>query len=105
MIEEPRTRDRAATRALVLGLLGLWFGIFAPFAIWSGARSLLRIQTSDGVLTGGASAGVGLVTGLVGLAAVVAFMGVMKLQESRTNWCPSDPVFKSMGMKKRSEGA
>jgi len=71
MIEEPRTRDRAATRALVLGLLGLWFGIFAPFAIWSGARSLLRIRSSDGALIGGASAGVGLITGLVGLAAVV----------------------------------
>ncbi len=33
---------------------------------------------------------------------LLAFMGVMKLQESRTNWCPSDPVFKSMGIKKRA---
>ena len=32
---------------------------------------------------------------------LLAFMGVMKLQESRTNWCPSDPVLKSMGLKKR----
>jgi hypothetical protein len=31
---------------------------------------------------------------------LLAFMGVMKLQESRTNWCPSDPVLKSMGLKK-----
>jgi hypothetical protein len=31
-------RDRAATRAFVLGLLSLPFGPFAPFAIWSGAR-------------------------------------------------------------------
>ena len=38
----------------------------------------------------------------VGLG-LVAFMGIMKLQESRTNWCPSDPVLRSMGMKKRSE--
>src|SRR3989440_12053190 len=37
-------RDRAATRALVLGLLALPFGVFAPFAIWSGARSLRRIR-------------------------------------------------------------
>ena len=33
---------------------------------------------------------------------LLAFMGVMKLQESRTNWCPSDPVFKAMGLKKRT---
>ena len=33
---------------------------------------------------------------------LLAFMGVMKLQESRTNWCPSDPVFKIMGIKKRT---
>jgi hypothetical protein len=37
----------------------------------------------------------------VGLG-LLAFMGVMKLQESRTNWCPSDPVLKGMGFKKRS---
>jgi len=71
MVEEPRTRDRAATRALVLGLLGLWFGIFAPFAIWSGARSLQRIRASDGALSGGTSAGVGLIAGGIGLAALV----------------------------------
>ncbi|HXL78466.1 MAG TPA: hypothetical protein VN985_07435 [Candidatus Eisenbacteria bacterium] len=71
MIEGRRTRDRGATRALVLGLLGMWFGILAPFAIWSGARSLLRIRASDGALSGRASAGVGLVAGVVGLAAVV----------------------------------
>ena len=33
---------------------------------------------------------------------LLAFIGVMKLQESRTNWCPSDPVFKIMGIKKRT---
>src|SRR5258708_11249471 len=71
MIEERRTRDRGATRALVLGLLAMWFGIVAPFAIWSGARSLLRIRASDGALSGRASAGVALVAVLVGLAAVV----------------------------------
>src|SRR3981081_1139852 len=31
---------RAATRALVLGLLCLPFGILAPFATWAGAGSL-----------------------------------------------------------------
>ena len=33
---------------------------------------------------------------------LLAFVGVMKLQESRTNWCPSDPIFKLMGLKKKS---
>ena len=61
-------RDRAATGALVLGLLALPFGVFAPFAIWSGARSLQRIRASRGSMRGAASAGAGLVAGLIGLA-------------------------------------
>lgn len=64
-------RDRAATRALVLGLLALWFGVFAPFAVYSGARSWRRIRASDGELTGGASALGGLVAGLIGIAVIV----------------------------------
>ena len=63
-------RDRSATRALVLGLLSLPFGIVAPFAIWSGARSLLRIR-SDASLRGKTSAAAGLVAGILGLAALV----------------------------------
>lgn len=65
-------RDRAATRAFVLGLLALWFGIFAPFAVYSGARSLRRIRASHGELRGAAAATGGLVAGLVALAAMVA---------------------------------
>lgn len=38
----------------------------------------------------------------VGLA-LVAFMGVMRLQESVTDWCPSDLFLRPMGLKKRSE--
>lgn len=68
-------RDRAATRALVLGLLALWFGVFAPFAIWTGARSWRRIRSSRGELTGGASALGGLVAGLVGAAVIVIGVG------------------------------
>jgi hypothetical protein len=64
-------RDRAATRALVLGLLALWFGVFAPFAVYSGARSWGRIRASGGELTGAASALGGLVAGLIGLAVIV----------------------------------
>lgn len=65
-------RDRAATRALVLGLLGLPFGVFAPFAISTGARSLRRIRSSHGELTGETSAVLGLVAGCLGLAALIA---------------------------------
>jgi hypothetical protein len=43
--------------------------------------------------------GVDLTIGLV----LVAFMGVVRIQESRTDWCPSDLVLKPMGLKKRSE--
>ena len=64
-------RDRAATRALVLGLLAMWFGVFAPFAIFSAVRSLRRIRASGGDLRGATSATAGLVSGLVGLAVVV----------------------------------
>jgi len=64
-------RDRAATRALVLGLLALWFGILAPFAIFSATRSLGRIRASHGELRGAAAATGGLVAGLVALATII----------------------------------
>ncbi len=64
-------RDRAATRAFVLGLLSLPFGIFAPFAIWSGARSLGRIRASNGELRGSLAAVAGLVAGVLGLSAFI----------------------------------
>ena len=64
-------RDRAATRAFVLGLLSLPFGIFAPFAIWSGARSLRRIRASAGALTGATAAAAGLAAGILSLLAFV----------------------------------
>ncbi|HYS97795.1 MAG TPA: hypothetical protein VEM94_05295 [Candidatus Dormibacteraeota bacterium] len=65
-------RDRGATRALVLGLLALPFGILAPFAIWAGARSWRRIRASGGDLRGASSALAGLVAGLIALATFVA---------------------------------
>jgi hypothetical protein len=64
-------RDRAATRALVLGLLALWFGILSPFAIWSGVRSWRRIRASGGELTGTGSALGGIVAGVIALAVIV----------------------------------
>lgn len=38
----------------------------------------------------------------IGLGLVV-FMGVMKLQESVTDWCPSNLFLRPMGLKKRWE--
>jgi hypothetical protein len=64
--------DRSATRALVLGLLSLPFGVLAPFAIWSGAWSLRRIRASDGELKGATRATWGLVGGVVGFSTLVA---------------------------------
>jgi hypothetical protein len=65
-------RDRAATRALVLGLLALPFAVFAPFAVFSGARSLLRIRASRGEMRGATSAAAGLAAGIISLATLVA---------------------------------
>ena len=55
----------------MLGLLSLPFGLFAPFAIWSGARALRRIRVSEGELKGASLALAGLVSGLLGLATLV----------------------------------
>jgi hypothetical protein len=65
-------RDRSATRALVLGVLSLPFGLLAPFAIWSGTRSLVRIRASEGELKGANQALAGLLGGGLGLVALVA---------------------------------
>ncbi|HET7465531.1 MAG TPA: hypothetical protein VFL29_02580 [Candidatus Dormibacteraeota bacterium] len=59
--------DRGATRALVLGLLSLPFGILSPFAIWSASRSLRRSPST--------SAWIGLAGGLLG--AVFAVGGIV----------------------------
>jgi hypothetical protein len=67
----PLARDRGATSAMILGLLSLPFGVFAPFAIWAGTRSLGRIRRSNGELTGGANALLGLITGIAGAAFLV----------------------------------
>lgn len=68
-------RDRAATRALVLGLLALPFGIFAPFAIFSATRSLMRIRASGGELRGATSAAAGLIAGVLALVTMVVGIG------------------------------
>lgn len=63
--------DRGANRALVLGLLALLFGLLSPFAIWTGARSLLRIRDSQGKLHGTLQAATGLAAGAVALLTLV----------------------------------
>lgn len=42
---------------------------------------------------------VSLTAGLV----LIAFMGVMRIQQRRTDWCPCDVVLRPMGLKKKSE--
>ena len=59
----------------MLGLLAMWFGVFAPFAIFSATRSLRRIRASNGELGGGASATAGLVAGVMGMVVIVAGVG------------------------------
>jgi hypothetical protein len=53
-------------------VLSLPFGLAAPFAIWSGSRSLLRIQSSGGSVTGVWSAAIGLAAGTAGGAFGIA---------------------------------
>ncbi|MBI2857420.1 MAG: DUF2892 domain-containing protein [Chloroflexi bacterium] len=40
----------------------------------------------------------------IGLA-LVALVGVLKLQESVTDWCPSDVFLRAIGLKRRSASA
>lgn len=65
-------RELDATRAAVLGLLGMFMGIFAPFALWTGLNSLRRIRASRGRLTGEGSAAFGLIAGILGTVLLVA---------------------------------
>jgi hypothetical protein len=67
--------DRSATLALVLGVLSLPFGVFAPFAIWIAVRSLRRINRSNGATRGATRATAGLVAGVAGLASFVVGTG------------------------------
>jgi len=56
-------RDRSATRALVLGLLSLPFGLLSPFAVWSATRSLRRAPSARALI--------GLAGGLLGLGFLI----------------------------------
>ena len=62
-----------SSRALVQGLMTL---VFVAIAYW-----------------------VSLPIGL----ALLTFMGVMRIQESVTDWCPSDVVLRLIGLKKKWE--
>lgn len=66
------TRERSATRALVLGLLSLLFGVLAPFAIWAGVIALYRIRSGPGNLSGEGSAWVGLSAGFIAMLFTIA---------------------------------
>jgi hypothetical protein len=68
-------RERRATTALVLGLLGLLFGVFAPFALVVGYRSLRAIRGSDGWLTGQWAALAGMLLGAFGTLLILVGTG------------------------------
>jgi len=76
-------RERDATYAVVLGVLGMFCGIFGPVALRIGLRSLRNINGSPGALTGTGSAVFGVIAGavatlflVVGIAWFV-FVGVL----------------------------
>ena len=73
-----RVREVFATRAALLGFVGLFFGVFAPFAIAVALRSLRNIhRAQEGiVLTGEGSAAFGLFAGIVGTITLVGGVAV-----------------------------
>jgi hypothetical protein len=56
-------RERDATIAVILGVLGMFCGILGPFAFRTGLRSLRNINRSGGALTGTGSALFGVIAG------------------------------------------
>lgn len=60
-----RMREVSANTAVLLGVLSMFLGVFGPFAIRAGLRSLRNINRSRGVLTGTRSALFGIVAGAV----------------------------------------
>ena len=65
-------RERDATYALILGVLGLFCGILGPAALRVGLRSLRSINSSHGELTGVGSALFAVVAGSVATVFLVA---------------------------------
>lgn len=64
--------DTGAHRAAALGLFSLALGVLGPFAIRSSLRSWRRISSSQGQATGRFPVLVGLVSGLISTALMVA---------------------------------
>ena len=68
-------RERRAALALVLGILGLVFGILAPFALVLGYRSLQAIHGSHEWLTGQWWALTGMLAGALGTIVMLVGIG------------------------------
>ena len=64
-MRDVRMREVSANTAVVLGVLSMFLGVFGPFAVRAGLRSLRNIQRSRGILTGTASALFGIIAGVV----------------------------------------
>jgi hypothetical protein len=60
-----------ATAALVLGIIGVWLWLVAPFAWVRGRRTLNEINASMGQLGGRTKADVGRVLGIIGTVLLV----------------------------------
>jgi Domain of unknown function (DUF4190) len=65
-------RERDATYAVVFGVLGMFCGIFGPFALRLGLRSLRNINSSHGALTGTGSALFGVIAGAAATLFLIA---------------------------------
>lgn len=68
-------REISANTAVVLGVLSMFVGVFGPFAIRAGLRSLHNIQRSRGVLTGTGSALFGIIAGSVSTVFLAVGLG------------------------------
>jgi hypothetical protein len=64
-------RERDATIAVILGVLGMFCGILGPVAFRTGMRSLRNIKRSGGALTGTGSALFGVIAGAAASVSLV----------------------------------
>jgi len=72
--QAPRGRVRGALAALVLGIVGLFTGVTAPFAVWLGISALQRTRSGQGNGKGMAVSGIvlGSIGSLILLIAIIS---------------------------------
>lgn len=79
-------KHSSATTALVLGLVGTagaavcWLPIFAaPFAWFTGAKTLREIDASNGTLSGRSEAKAGMILGIIGTVILTIILAIVIL--------------------------